>query len=153
MTPERIPLAGQSASEPARKAGPSSSRLRDAGRRDVSRRAALRATASASRLLGLGLRGLIRVYQLVPAYFFRGACRFEPSCSRYAGEAIAVHGAAKGTWLAARRICRCHPWGGVGYDPVPPLTGPDADRRADPPACPGGSLPPTPPGRPRPLEF
>jgi putative membrane protein insertion efficiency factor len=46
-------------------------------------------------------------------------CRYEPSCSAYAIEAIEVHGPARGAWLAARRICRCHPWGGMGHDPVP----------------------------------
>jgi putative membrane protein insertion efficiency factor len=48
------------------------------------------------------------------------ACRFEPSCSRYAMEALARHGALKGSLLAIRRLGRCHPWGGSGYDPVPP---------------------------------
>jgi putative membrane protein insertion efficiency factor len=47
-------------------------------------------------------------------------CRFEPSCSAYAEQAIRRHGAIRGTLLAARRICRCHPWGGFGDDPVPP---------------------------------
>ncbi|MCM0020253.1 MAG: membrane protein insertion efficiency factor YidD [Tagaea sp.] len=47
-------------------------------------------------------------------------CRYLPSCSDYAREALAEHGAARGTWLAARRVCRCHPWGGFGFDPVPP---------------------------------
>lgn len=46
-------------------------------------------------------------------------CRFVPSCSTYAVEALEAHGAARGGWLALRRICRCHPWGGDGYDPVP----------------------------------
>lgn len=78
----------------------------------------------AAHVAGLILRGLIRTYQLVPAYFFRGSCRFEPGCSRYAAEAITVHGPVRGTWLAVGRICRCHPWGGLGYDPVPPATGP-----------------------------
>lgn len=49
-----------------------------------------------------------------------GRCRFEPSCSQYAIEAVKIHGAFKGTALAAWRICRCQPWGGCGHDPVPP---------------------------------
>ena len=48
------------------------------------------------------------------------ACRYTPSCSQYAVEAIQVHGPFKGLWLAMKRIGRCHPWGGSGYDPVPP---------------------------------
>lgn len=66
------------------------------------------------------LIGLVRLYQGTLAYFFRGACRFEPSCSRYAAEALTTHGAARGGVMALRRLCRCHPWGGAGYDPVPP---------------------------------
>lgn len=46
-------------------------------------------------------------------------CRYVPTCSSYAMEALEVHGALKGTWLATRRLLRCHPWGGHGYDPVP----------------------------------
>ena len=71
------------------------------------------------RTLTLVLIGLVRLYQATLAYFFRGACRFEPSCSRYATEALATHGAARGGMMALRRLCRCHPWGGAGYDPVP----------------------------------
>ena len=58
------------------------------------------------------LRGAIRLYQLTLAYFFVGACRYEPSCSAYAAEAVARHGALRGSWLAAHRLCRCGPWGG-----------------------------------------
>jgi len=46
-------------------------------------------------------------------------CRFSPSCSSYAIEAVEQHGAVRGTWLSARRVARCHPWGGHGWDPVP----------------------------------
>jgi hypothetical protein len=47
-------------------------------------------------------------------------CRFEPVCSDYMLEAIETHGLCRGSWLGARRLCRCHPWGGAGFDPVPP---------------------------------
>lgn len=61
-----------------------------------------------------------------------GTCRFRPTCSQYAIEALEIHGAIKGGWLAIKRICRCHPWGGYGWDPVPPKkekfrTGKDAE--------------------------
>ena len=72
-----------------------------------------------SLLMSWALRGAIRLYQLTLAYFFVGACRYEPSCSAYAAEAVLRHGALKGSWLAAHRLCRCGPWGGRGYDPVP----------------------------------
>lgn len=62
---------------------------------------------------------LIRLYQRTLSRAFTGSCRFEPSCSRYAHEAISVHGAWKGWWLAMKRLARCQPWGGHGYDPVP----------------------------------
>ncbi|MBV8193463.1 MAG: membrane protein insertion efficiency factor YidD [Alphaproteobacteria bacterium] len=75
-------------------------------------------------LLSGGLRGAIRCYQLTLAYFFVGACRYEPSCSAYAAEAVAAHGPFKGSWLSARRLCRCGPWGGRGFDPVPPASSP-----------------------------
>jgi len=73
-----------------------------------------------------GVRAAIRAYQLTisPAQVFlfgAGAgCRYTPSCSEYAAEALREHGMVKGTALAAKRICRCHPWGGCGHDPVPP---------------------------------
>ena len=73
------------------------------------------------RMMSLVLRGAIRFYQFTLAYFFVGACRYEPSCSAYAAEAVARHGALRGGWLAAHRLCRCGPWGGQGFDPVPPV--------------------------------
>ncbi len=66
------------------------------------------------------LRGLIRAYQLFLSPVLPPSCRYLPTCSEYAMEAIATHGAGRGLWLAARRLLRCHPWGGSGYDPVPP---------------------------------
>jgi uncharacterized protein len=66
------------------------------------------------------LRGLIRAYQLVLSPLLLPSCRYLPSCSDFAAEAIARHGAARGCWLALGRLLRCHPWGGSGYDPVPP---------------------------------
>ncbi len=63
---------------------------------------------------------LVRFYQLAISPFFPSACRYVPTCSHYAIEALKVHGPWKGTWLAAKRIGSCHPWGGSGYDPVPP---------------------------------
>lgn len=61
----------------------------------------------------------IRFYQLCISPLFPSTCRYTPTCSQYAIEAIQKHGAIKGLWLAFKRISRCHPWGGSGYDPVP----------------------------------
>jgi putative membrane protein insertion efficiency factor len=69
-------------------------------------------------LTARGLRRAIRAYQLARAGR-PSPCRYWPSCSQYAIEAIERHGAGRGTWLAMRRIGRCHPWGGHGVDPVP----------------------------------
>jgi len=63
---------------------------------------------------------LIRIYQYVLSPLFPKSCRYEPSCSRYFVEAVETHGALRGAWLGAKRIGRCHPWGGCGCDPVPP---------------------------------
>ena len=68
----------------------------------------------------------IRLYQWTISPLLGVNCRYAPSCSAYAIEAIATHGALRGGWLALRRILRCHPWGGSGYDPVP-TTRPDRD--------------------------
>jgi uncharacterized protein len=63
---------------------------------------------------------LIRIYQLTLSSVLGRQCRFLPTCSDYARQAIEIHGAARGGVMAAKRICRCHPWGGDGFDPVPP---------------------------------
>ena len=62
---------------------------------------------------------LILIYRYSLASIMGQRCRFAPSCSEYGLEAVRRHGAVKGGWLAARRIARCNPWGGSGYDPVP----------------------------------
>ncbi|MDE7403252.1 MAG: membrane protein insertion efficiency factor YidD [Muribaculaceae bacterium] len=64
----------------------------------------------------------IRFYQLAISPMTPASCRFVPTCSQYAIEAIATHGIAKGSILTLKRIGRCNPWGGSGYDPVPPKT-------------------------------
>lgn len=61
----------------------------------------------------------IRFYQLTISPLLPPTCRYSPTCSQYAVEAIQKHGILKGIWLSMRRIGRCHPWGGSGYDPVP----------------------------------
>jgi putative membrane protein insertion efficiency factor len=62
---------------------------------------------------------LLRAYQLLVSPMLGPSCRFYPSCSNYAIEALKVHGAGRGGWLALRRVCRCHPWNPGGVDPVP----------------------------------
>jgi putative membrane protein insertion efficiency factor len=73
----------------------------------------------AGHALGLGMRATIRAYQLLVAPILPPSCRYHPSCSHYAAEAIAHHGPWRGMLLAGGRLLRCHPWGGSGYDPVP----------------------------------
>ena len=63
---------------------------------------------------------LIRCYQAVLSPFFYGTCRFHPTCSYYAVEAVETHGTPRGLWLAVRRVLRCHPFCHGGFDPVPP---------------------------------
>ncbi|MGH7046718.1 MAG: membrane protein insertion efficiency factor YidD [Stellaceae bacterium] len=72
-----------------------------------------------SDLLGAVLRSAVRGYQLLISPVRPPCCRFLPTCSDYAIEALARHGAWRGTGLALWRLARCHPWGGSGYDPVP----------------------------------
>lgn len=79
-----------------------------------------------AKLLILVARG----WQLGPSVILPPSCRYSPSCSAYAIEALRRYGAVKGGWLALRRIGRCHPWGGAGYDPVPG-TDPDHERQSD----------------------
>jgi len=70
-------------------------------------------------LLGRILIGAVRFYQLAISPWTPASCRFTPTCSAYAIGALEEHGTLRGTWLALRRIGRCHPWGGFGHDPVP----------------------------------
>ena len=67
-----------------------------------------------SRLLVL----LILLYRVTLGRLLGGQCRFHPSCSQYAIDALGKYGAVKGSWRAVKRVCRCHPWGGKGYDPA-----------------------------------
>jgi uncharacterized protein len=70
-------------------------------------------------LPGLLLIGIARAWQIGPSAIMPPTCRYSPSCSQYAIEAVRRHGAIKGGWLALWRLLRCQPWGGHGHDPVP----------------------------------
>ena len=63
--------------------------------------------------------GLIRIYQVALSPFVGNQCRFTPTCSQYAREAVERHGAMRGAWMAIKRVSRCHPWHPGGHDPVP----------------------------------
>lgn len=78
-------------------------------------------------MFGRVLIALVRFYQVAVSSWTAGACRFTPTCSGYAIEALERYGALRGSWRSVRRIFRCHPWGGWGYDPVP--RGPAPDER------------------------
>jgi putative membrane protein insertion efficiency factor len=75
--------------------------------------------AALGRLLAWPLLGLVGLYRLLISPWLGNNCRFEPTCSAYAVEALRKHGAFRGSWLTLARISRCHPWGGSGHDPVP----------------------------------
>lgn len=75
------------------------------------------------------LSGAVRAYQMLVSPILPPACRYLPSCSDYALDALAQHGAFRGGSLALRRLGRCHPWGGSGYDPVPPPKSANAGAR------------------------
>lgn len=70
------------------------------------------------------LIALLRVYRAVISPLYGEVCRYYPSCSAYALGAVQEHGSIRGSWLAARRLARCHPWAAGGYDPVPPRESP-----------------------------
>ncbi len=65
------------------------------------------------------LIGLLKAYRFAISPLYGQVCRYHPTCSAYALEAVTTHGSIKGSWLAVRRIGRCHPWAAGGYDPVP----------------------------------
>ena len=65
------------------------------------------------------LIGLLKAYRFAISPLYGQVCRYHPSCSAYALEAVTVHGSVKGSWLSVRRVGRCHPWAAGGYDPVP----------------------------------
>ena len=71
------------------------------------------------RILSLPFIALIKLYQWIISPLIGPKCRFTPTCSQYAIEALKKHGVFKGLWLTVKRLGRCHPWGGHGYDPVP----------------------------------
>ncbi len=65
------------------------------------------------------LIGMVRLYQGMISPYLGAKCRYEPTCSAYAIEALSKYGVLRGGWLSTKRICSCHPWGGKGFDPVP----------------------------------
>ena len=73
--------------------------------------------------VGRTLLAAIKIYQLTLSPWLGRQCRYLPTCSAYAAESIERFGALRGSWLALKRLARCHPWGGSGYDPVPEVGG------------------------------
>jgi uncharacterized protein len=65
------------------------------------------------------LLGLIRVYKVTLSPFVGQQCRYRPTCSDYGADCVRAHGAWAGSWMTMARVCRCHPWGGLGWDPAP----------------------------------
>lgn len=76
------------------------------------------------------VRGLLRAYKWTLSPLIGRSCRFAPTCSEYAAEALIGHGPWRGSVLTVRRLCRCHPWGGAGWDPPPPPRGKTGNDRA-----------------------
>ncbi|WP_420995160.1 membrane protein insertion efficiency factor YidD [Cupriavidus sp. 30B13] len=90
------------------------------------------------------LLALLRIYKIALSPFFGSQCRFLPTCSDYAREAILRHGAGRGSWMAACRLCRCHPFTDGGYDPVPPAAeAPAASTKQDRASAAAGPAPVT----------
>ncbi len=71
------------------------------------------------KIISKALIFLVRIYQVTISPLLGANCRYSPTCSAYAVDALKIHGPFKGLWLAIKRIASCHPWGGSGYDPVP----------------------------------
>jgi uncharacterized protein len=92
------------------------------------------ASPAARGRVGRALLAAVGFYQRAISPALPPRCRFAPTCSAYAAEAIAVHGAGRGTWLALRRLLKCAPWHPGGFDPVPPRRSPIETDRAHPPA-------------------
>lgn len=76
-------------------------------------------------MIRAALIGFLRLYRAVVSPMYGQVCKYHPSCSAYALEAVQKHGAARGSWLAARRVLRCNPFSHGGYDPVPPVSARD----------------------------
>lgn len=85
------------------------------------------------------LLAAIKLYRLTLSPWLGRQCRYVPTCSVYAEEAIERFGAARGSWLALKRLGRCHPWGGSGYDPVPEAVRPPPPTDTTPRPAPGGT--------------
>jgi len=77
------------------------------------------------------VRGALRAYKLTLSPLIGRQCRYLPTCSEYAAQVLISHGPWRGSWLAAKRVCRCNPWGGSGYDPPPPPRGGSPDRKGE----------------------
>lgn len=83
-----------------------------------------------SRGLAAGFLAIVRAYRLLVSPLLGARCRYQPTCSAYAEESLKRYGGVVGGWLALKRIARCHPWGGSGYDPLPELA--EQERREHP---------------------